>query len=190
MKASPGDDARMSGPHLALFSELFAGCDGLVELRALPSKARTFARPDDTAALEQFLSDHREENCYFGVATRRDATGGDLAHCRHLGALFADVDFKTTPEREVRARLARLALPPSAVVHSGGGLHLYWLLREPVELPDEAERIKALLRRLAFTVGGDLAAAEPARILRVPGTFNRKLHYGAPRPVTLEALHV
>jgi hypothetical protein len=180
----------MSGPHVALFSALFAGCDGLVELRALPSKARIFARPDATAVLEQFLSDHREENCYFGVATRRDATGGDLAHCLHLGALFADVDFKRTPEAGARDRLARLALPPSAVVHSGGGLHLYWCLREPVGLPDEAERAKALLRRLAFALGGDLAAAEPARVLRVPGTLNRKPEYGAPRPVALEAIRV
>jgi hypothetical protein len=40
------------------------------------------------------------------------------------------------------------------------------------------------LRRLARTLGGDLSAAEPARVLRVPGTTNFKL-YGTPRPVQL-----
>jgi hypothetical protein len=171
----------------AFFSALFAQCAGVIELRAFPSKARCFAGLGDGTRGGQFIAQRSaEEDVYLGVATRRDASGGALAHCRHLGALFVDVDFKTTPEAEIRARLAHDPLPPSAIIHSGGGLHCYWFLREPLMLPTEAHRATALLRRLATHLGADLASAEPARILRVPGTWNHKPAYGTARPVRLE----
>jgi len=171
------------------FAALFEGCEGLLELRALPSKARTFVAPDDDAAIERFAQQHAGENVFVGVASRRDASGGELINCRHLGALFVDIDFKRVPEPEARKRLAEFPLRPSIVVRSGGGLHVYWLLREPLELPDEAAQAKTLLRRLAGALaGGDLSAAEPARVLRLPGTMNRKPEYNPPRPVVLEQL--
>lgn len=152
------------------------GCDGLLELRALPSRDRTFLALDDTAGLESFARDHAADDLYFGVATRRDATGGTLDHCQQLGALFVDLDGDTT-------KLDRFALPPSILIGSGSGQHAYWLLREPFDVPADADTIKSLLRRLAHAVGGDLAAAEPARILRIPATTNRK--HDPPRPVTI-----
>ena len=56
-------------------------------------------------------------------------------------------------------------------------------LREPFELPREADQAKALLCRLGSHFGGDPQAAEPARILRVPGTLNYK--YSPARSVTV-----
>jgi hypothetical protein len=165
---------------------LFAHCTGVIELRALPSGAQCFATLGEGRRGGQFIAEHVEENVYVGVATRRDASGGALANCRHLGALFVDIDFKRTAEREARDRLARALLPASAIVHSGGGVHAYWLLREPMSLPDEAETARGLLRRLAYELGGDRSAAEPARILRVPGTWNRKPEYGVPLRVQIE----
>ncbi len=94
---------------------LYEGCEGLVELRALPSKARHFIAPSDVDGLRRFATEHRRENIYLGVATRRDASGGDLKHCRQLPALFVDVDFKITPEPEARTTLARFPRAPSAV---------------------------------------------------------------------------
>ena len=172
------------------FQALFAQCDGMIELRAFPSAARCFAVLGDGGRGVAFIADHDAEDVYVGVATRRNASGGSLANCQHLGALFVDVDFKHTPEAEIRGHLAHAMLPPSAIVHSGGGLHCYWFLREPLLLPDEAPRAKALLRRLAAALGGDLAAAEPARILRVPGTWNRKPDYSPARLVQLEQCDV
>jgi hypothetical protein len=167
---------------------LHAGCEGLCELRALPSEARTFTPVGDAQAVARFVTSHTNEDLYVGIATRRDVSSGKLENCRHLGALFADIDFKSTPEPEARGRLARFPLAPSAVVQSGGGLHVYWWLREPLELPNEAAHAKQLLRRLAAAVGGDLSAAEPARVLRVPGTRNHKPEYGTPRLVRVEYL--
>ncbi len=175
----------------AFLAALHDGCEGLRELRALPSRARIFAALSDVASVEGFIARAAAtDNLYVAVATRIDVSSGALVNCRHMAALFADVDFKTTPEPKTRARLASSPLPPSASIHSGGGLHCYWFLREPIDLRDPAACAKArqLLRRLALVLGADITAAEPARVLRLPGTFNRKPEYGTPRPVTLEIL--
>ncbi len=84
--------------------------------------------------------------------------------------------------------LARAPLPPSSVVHSGGGLHAYWHLVEPLDAVTERERAESLLRRLAAYFTSDVYVAEVARVLRVPGTLNYKAKYGEPRPVVLERL--
>jgi hypothetical protein len=169
-----------------VLTALFEGCGGLVEVRALPSRARVFAPPSDETMIANWLKDHRLENLYFGVATRRDESGGSLEHCQHLGALFVDVDLKDGRTlADARQTLAACPLAPSIVIQSGGGLHCYWLLREPVDVQDDPAGLTHTLRRLATLVQGDLAAAEPARILRVPGMFNHK--YTPARPVAIEA---
>lgn len=85
--------------------------------------------------------------------------GGSLGNCHELRALFVDIDFKMTPEVEARARLDRFLLKPSFVIANGGGLHCYWLLREPFDLPGESQKAKSYLRRLALHLGGDLNSA-------------------------------
>ena len=68
------------------------------------------------------------------------------ARQQHLPAIFADFDFKDTAEDQVRRDLATYAFPPSALVHSGHGLHAYWLLSEPLDLQDAGERALASTR--------------------------------------------
>jgi hypothetical protein len=56
---------------------------------------------------------------------------------RKTTCLHADIDFKLVDIKDETAReeclrqLARLRFPPSLVVFSGGGLHCYWLFKEP-----------------------------------------------------------
>ena len=139
---------------------------------------------DDLTAVNEFADRHREHNIYVGVATRA-AKGADVRSCDALYALFAELDFKDVAEDRARARLAEFALPPSMIVGSGGGLHAYWLLDEPLDLQNGgAARAGRLLRGLAGVLGADQKSAEPARILRLPGTLNHK--YDPPREVTLE----
>jgi hypothetical protein len=166
------------------FAALNQHCEGMLELRGLPSKHQQYF--DDSRSIGPFLIQHAKENIYFGVATRRDNTNGRLENCQDLGALFMDLDFKGYPEEEARKMLEEFSLPPSIVIHSGGGLHLYWRLNEPLHLQDQEDCRQAYsyLRRLAAHLHGDPAAAEPARILRVPGTTNFK--YTPPRPVVIE----
>ncbi len=175
---------------------LYAGCEGFLEFRAFkgtkraPPVGRQFYMPADYHGIERFVAAHRDHHVYVAIATRRTATGGKLEDCLHLGAVFADIDFKAISEAEARARLARFALPPSLIVFSGGGLHAYWLLREPLDLRDATACAEAysLLRRIAGALHADRVAAEPAHVLRVPGTYNHKLEYGSPRAVVVELL--
>lgn len=159
-----------------MLAALFAECDGVIELRTLPKAASAFYPADDIAAVTAYLRQQADQNCYWGVATRRDASSGSLANCLHLPALFVDLDDKHRPSAEVVALRAAFPFKPSIIVNSGGGEHWYWLLREPLNLQDPGDRTLAydILRRLATYLSGDLPVAEPARILRVPSTSNWK----------------
>jgi hypothetical protein len=136
-------------------------------------------------ALEDFVKPRRDRNCYLGVAARLSNQDGGLTGCGALPAIFADLDFKDSSEADARARLANTPIPPSVVVQSGGGLQPWWFLREPIDLRHEAPSAKRLLRRLARHLSGDLAAAEPARVLRLPNTKNYK--YQPARQVRVES---
>ena len=175
----------------ALLEMLYRDLDGVLELRAIAGPGdvrRQFFTPTDHAAIAAFMKAHADRNLYLAVALRKDDTSGRTENCTLLPCLFADLDAKSYPggEDEARAALARAAFPPTAIVASGGGLHAYWKLKEPLDLTTEADAARSLLRRLAAYLGADLAAAEPARILRLPNTVNGK--YDPPRRVVLELL--
>lgn len=165
--------------------------EGFIDLRALPSKAQAFIRPGDIEAAERFIRAHADENLYFGPATRKTRDSGKLENCGTLSVLFIDIDFKDISEAKARVLIERFPYKPSIIIHSGGGLHIYWLLREPLDLqaPEDCTRAKNLLRRLALALGGDLSSAEPARVLRIPRTLNHKPEYGTPRPVLIETFN-
>jgi hypothetical protein len=120
---------------------------------------------------------------YLGVAPRW-GSDGTRAGVRRLGTLWADLDVKG--EHTVGSRLRQLQdlpYPPSILVKTGGGCHCYWLLKRPVDGPEQLEQAEAVMRRLGHGLGGD-PVWDRARVLRVPGTFNHK--YAEPRPVELE----
>jgi hypothetical protein len=81
---------------------------------------------------------HQEHaNLYFGVCPR---FGGneqfDLAwQIRTVRALWMDIDDCTVEEALQRCEKIDLSRP-SIVVHSGNGVHLYWLLTEPYLIDD------------------------------------------------------
>lgn len=177
-----------------LLDLLFAQSEGLIELRAKPINdghgvQKCFIPHGDANQLTKFVGEHLHGyHLFFGVATRRDARSGALTNCLALPTLFCDLDFKHTREAAARRRLSEFPLPPSAVVLSGNGLHVYWMLREPMLLQDPAEcaLAKSLLRRLARYLGADLVSAEPAHCLRLPGTLNPK--YDPPRQALIDHL--
>jgi predicted P-loop ATPase len=154
--------------------------------RALTTNVRVSLRNFD--GVDKFAKTWETRNLYFGVAVRRAESDGQLANCVSLSALFSEVDFKDFggDEAAARQKIASFPVPPGIIVASGGGLHCYWLLDQPLLL-DEPDRAKRLLRALATATGGDLSAAEPARVLRIPGTRNIK--YDPPRDVTIESFN-
>src|SRR5438045_4464536 len=115
----------------AFVSALFPVDEHHLELRLLPSEHRRFfSLSGDLAGLQYFVDAavRAQQHVYFGVATRATTANGTRENCGVLGAMFVDLDFKKLAEPDARQRLARFPLAPSIVVHSGGGLHVYWLL--------------------------------------------------------------
>jgi hypothetical protein len=115
---------------------------------------------------------------FFCVGTLKAGTRRNKENIVETIGLHADLDLKDidlgyTREQIVR-KLEWLQYPPSAIVFSGGGLHCYWLFKEPMETRPNIERIEAALRQLADLVAGDLAVCEVSRVMRLPGTHNTK----------------
>lgn len=106
--------------------------------------------------------------------------------------LFPDLDA-------VRRVLAEMRLPPTLVIHSGGGVHCWWILDEPWLVADGADA-EAERRRMAELERDWVGAAryhaerlgrwkvdsvhDLARLLRPAGTTNRKIA-GNPRAVKI-----
>jgi hypothetical protein len=158
------------------FQNIFQLCEGRIEVRALPSAQCAFFNIGDHGAVEEFCNEHQGENLFFGVATR-DGNGGTKENIIHIPALWCDIDFKNTSREIAREKLSSFPFRPSIVVKSGGGVHCYWVLKEPAEKSDTSA-IEDVNKRIAVALGGDLAATDAARIMRVPGTINHK--YPAP----------
>jgi hypothetical protein len=99
--------------------------------------------------------------------------------------LFAEYDAKDFAGQKLQAldHIQTLEPRPSVVVDSGGGYHCYWLLTTPILLdtPQQRESMRAYQAAWVVLMGGDTAAKDLARVLRVPGTLNHK--YTPPRPV-------
>jgi hypothetical protein len=121
-----------------------------------------------------------ENDVYAACAPRTRRFGGADA-VERVWMLWADLDSP-----DAMGRLDAFEPAPSFVVASGspGGHHAWWPLNRPLR-PDHA---RVALRRLAHTLGADIAAAEPARILRLPGTLNHK--HDPPSPVECTRLEL
>jgi replicative DNA helicase len=104
-----------------------------------------------------------------------------------INCLFAEYDAKDFADDKsaAYAKVESLDPPPSAVVDSGGGYHLYWLLDSPFLLAsaDDRERARKLQAAWVRLVDSDPQSKDLARVLRVPGTQNYK--YTPPRPVEI-----
>lgn len=115
-----------------------------------------------------------------------------------MKAIFLDIDVKDPPKGYTDLSEALHAIgkfctaakipPPTALVGSGGGVHVYWISDRVLELDEwrsYAEGLKTAA--LAFGLRCDAGCTiDSARVLRVPGTFNYKLD--PQRPVLLLGL--
>jgi hypothetical protein len=126
-------------------------------------------------------------NVYFGVCPRSCRKGTKDA-VKAVGCLWIDLDAKDLngDKAEALKRLREFPYPPSTIVDSGHGYHAYWLLKEVIEItePEDVILIESYLGALSDALGADRSAAELARILRLPGTFNVK-DPSAPMPVEI-----
>ena len=139
-----------------------------------------------------------KENGGDARVTERESVG--------FGCLWADIDVGNIghkkagiflTDEDAHAFIEGLPLAPTIVVNSGHGYHLYWCFKELWLFEDDAERQKAialLIRwRESFKVWAEKAGrvvdtvGDLARVMRVPGTFNRKM-LDMPRRVYIETM--
>lgn len=96
-----------------------------------------------------------------------------------INCLYGEYDVKDYGSKDaIHQHIAAATWPaPSVIVDSGGGIHAYWLLREPWLLDsDEARQAAEIVQRVWVqqVIGADKTVHDLVRILRVPGTRNFK----------------
>ena len=114
-------------------SNLFAPTD-LIEFRMLPGAYSKWCAASDAAGMVDALNKDNAtgRNIYFGVNPRKAQGGRSLADVALARCVFIDID-KMTDLDFAQSVVQDAGLPkPTFVVFSGGGLHFYWMLDEPI----------------------------------------------------------
>lgn len=167
-------------------NNIFRNTQGSIELRAILADEgivdRLFTR--SMKEIEIFVSRHiNTANIYFGICTRKPgSTTGRKEDVQEIVGYWADMDFKDYGQEQggpidlekgesvARKILDEFPSPPSIIVQTGGGLHVYWLFQS-TELID-IENLESVLKGICNKLRGDRSAAEIARVLRLPFTTN------------------
>ena len=159
---------------------LFEYTDGLIELRpfkdvgtGIDSNARRWL---DLKQFKQKIPDiinYCRRNylaCCIGLLPRT-AAGGTADYVESGCVVWADCDDKDYKggRAEIYKKIESLYPQPSAVVRSGGGLHVYYYLGEDTP----ADEIEEANRRLAALINGD-KCHDRARVLRLPLSYHCK----------------
>lgn len=159
----------------------FLGCifepEDIIEFRPLPPAAgRRWAPlpeiPDVVEWLQKLNADeHQRVHAYFGANPRKTAGASQAEGVKLARCLFADFDGGVILE-DAYSRIKAASLPwPTAMLESGGGVHAWWRLDEPMtDATAWHERMKAI----ASALGSDQSICDWPRIMRLPGFINWK----------------
>jgi hypothetical protein len=168
---------------------------------------RAFTDPVEGAAAAAGLAGRHDvyfTPAAYKVAKTVDAQGREKSFRKQenvasLKALYVDLDFKKYPGPAAAVAALRTFLEtsgvvrPNVVVETGGGLHIYWVLDAPVRPVDWLPVSRALVAAMqAASLEADYGVTiDTARILRVPGTVNRKYsHHPECRVVKWDAADI
>jgi hypothetical protein len=88
----------------------------------------------------------------------------DIDKLVEINALYVEVDGN---KERVRSRI-RKHLPPSTIIETKNGYHLYWDLKEPLKDKDGSWFRNFVKERLLVPFEGDPNAVDAVRLLRVP----------------------
>jgi putative DNA primase/helicase len=147
-------------------------------------------------AAEYAVKAAQQCDVYLGVGLRGERLNkgrGEAQDVVAIPGLWMDFDIQHPAHKQrhlppslddVLALIHVIPQPPSILVHSGYGVHAYWLFRElwRFEDPDERQHAGHLLRRLQVTFqaegktrGWNLDSTFSLdHVLRIPGTLNHK----------------
>lgn len=128
-------------------------------------------------------------NLYFGIhssATNRGPRQRSLIETIDVvNCLFAEFDLADgQPKEHLLESINQLDVPPSVLIFSGGGYHAYWLFEQTyfIDSDDARQRIIDIQYAWDDYTTGDNHVKDLARVLRIPGTYNRKPEYAPNYP--------
>jgi len=141
---------------------------------------------EDAVAVAENLKNEGYD-AYYALATFEDGKSRKTNNVKQLKSLFLDLDCGSgkpydTQDEAIRALekfCVDSGMPTPTLVNSGGGVHVYWPLEEPIT-PEEwkplAEKLKSMCDEHDL-YADPVVTADSVRILRVPGTLNfKELH--------------
>lgn len=144
---------------------------------------KQFSTGSTDLALQEIDAREYNSEVWFSVATfvspQRKA---DQAVC--IRALYLDLDCGDgkdydTQKEAIEALIAfknEYGLPRPCIINSGNGVHIYWISAWDLDLPTwrgYAERLKHACKVFGLRADNKVTT-DAARVLRVPGTHNRK----------------
>lgn len=207
---NPMDNATCSPEHAAFLSAMWGanaeGNPGGVHYIAQPTgkgwlhhHVKTIAE----AVAKALAISNKGGNAYFACAEYITPPSRKTENVRQARAFWFDLDCGEAKAADGKGYLTKreaanalsdfckaTGIPgPSAVVDSGNGLHVYWVLDAPViagEWKAVAGKLKALTGKCGL-MADPSRTSDLASVLRVPGTMNWKDQTN-PKPVTLKLL--
>jgi hypothetical protein len=170
---------------LGFLGKLFKPTD-VIELRAVDpagggaaSCCGRMVDPAQRNALRDFINAHNGLwNTYFGVNPRPESMAGTTRAARNENVtarhgVALDCDLKDAPDADPdwsRTLDALKALGPAAVVDTGNGWHIHFLI-DRIHGTDAASAATAPIKEVMSVLGSDDVADLP-RIMRLPNTVN------------------
>lgn len=150
---------------------------------------------DFSATLDEFVETHKK-TLYFNIGVCREnlpsTVRGGKDSVSSVCCLWADIDMpkegskKKYPGAEaIASALADMPLQYTALIHTGGGVHVYWFLKEPTAFNSLADAVSfeeryskpwmTLLKiKLAKYGEFDLDSVyDVSRMLRIPGSYHK-----------------
>jgi len=148
-----------------------------------------FQRLEDAASVARNLAEE-EYDAYYALATFEDGKSRKTANVKQLRSLFLDLDCgegkpyetQSVAFNALKTFCRNTGMPRPTVVNSGGGVHVYWALAEPITA-EQWLPLATKLKQLCDEHDLDadpVVTADAVRILRVPGTLNYKLDTARP----------
>jgi len=154
--------------------------DGVYSLRYRTGKSfmkKEFA--GSIAELWDKMSQHGDVDCFYSTAAFKDDKSPEAANVRAKRTFYLDLDGYKTQTAAIKAVIEfcqDVKLPWPGFVLSGHGVHAYWPLDAdiaPSVWLRYASGLKLACKEKELKADGAVTA-DPARILRCPGTFNCK----------------
>ncbi len=168
---------------------------GYTQIFALPSCSAQSVLVDDINNIDAVINLYTGQDIYFtpGITTNPINAKPNDNDIIGIPALWVDIDIYNPNAHKAGNLPSNVAeamsilpdeLPPSIIVHSGYGLHAWWILKECwyFDSQDEKEQAYNLLQRLqanirtrAATFNWKIDATfDLSRVMRLPGTLNYK----------------